>query len=217
MRQGCWAIVPVKARAACKSRLAGPLSADARIRLVRLMLNRVIAALQGASTVARVIVVSPERDTLADDIAVLEDAGGGLNTALDGARRTLVAQGADEILILPADLPFVTSAEIDALVETGRQAGFALASDAAGVGTNAIYLSPPSSFRFQFGPGSRSRHLSEAARLGRQPQLFDAPGLEFDLDVIDDVARFAARDGATLRSLPTLADGGPWVLQEQTG
>jgi 2-phospho-L-lactate guanylyltransferase len=217
MSAGCWAIVPVKARVACKSRLAGRLSSEARIRLVRLMLNRVIAALQSASTVARITIVSPERDSLADDIAVLEDKGEGLNVALDGARRTLVSQGADELLILPADLPFVTALEIDSLVEAGRQSGFALAGDAAGVGTNAIYLSPPSSFRFQFGPGSRTRHLVEAARLGWHPQLVRADGLEFDLDVVDDVARFAARDGAAFKSLPTLTDGGTWLLQEQTG
>ena len=217
MSAGCWAIVPVKARTACKSRLAARLPAEARLRLVRLMLNRVIAALQASNTVARIAVVSPERDTLADDIVVLEDAGGGLNAALDGARRVLLAQGAEEILILPADLPFVTASEIDSLVEAGRQAGIALAGDAAGVGTNAIYLSAPSSFRFQFGPGSRSRHLTEAERLGRRTQLVHADGLEFDLDVIDDVVRFAARDDAAFRSLPTLADGGPWVLQEHTG
>ncbi len=214
---GCWALVPVKARADCKCRLAERLSADARLGLVRLMLKRVLAELAASRTVGRIAVVSPERDTLAADIVVLDDAGGGLNAALDSGRRALMAQGAREIVILPADLPFVTAADIDTLVESGRRAGFALAGDLAGTGTNALYVAPPAPFRFQFGPGSRFLHLAEAARLGRHPELVRSAGLEFDLDVADDVARLAARGDASYRSLPLHADGGPWLPQKQHG
>jgi len=201
MSAGCWALVPVKARADCKCRLAEQLTAEARLGLVRLMLNRVLTELSASACVERIAVVSPERDTLADDIAVLADAGGGLNAALDAARLQLMAQGAKELVVLPADLPFVTAADIDALVHQGRRGGFALASDLAGTGTNALYLAPPAPFRFQFGLGSRLRHLAEAVRLGRHPELVRAAGLEFDLDVADDVARLAARGDAGYRSL----------------
>jgi 2-phospho-L-lactate guanylyltransferase len=191
-------------------------SAEARLGLVRLMLKRVLAELLASRTIGRIAVVSPERDTLAADITVLEDAGGGLNAALDAAR-VLVRQGARELVVLPADLPFVTAADIDALVESGRRGGFALAGDLAGTGTNALYIAPPAPFHFQFGPGSRLRHLGEAARLGRHPQLVRAAGLEFDLDVADDVARLAARGDASYRSLPLHADGGLWLPQKQRG
>ncbi len=214
---GCWALVPIKARADCKCRLAERLSAEARLELVRLMLKRVLAELAASRTIDHIAVVSPERDTLAADVTVLEDAGGGLNAALDAARQVLVAQGARELVVLPADLPFVTAADIDALVASGRRAGFALAGDLAGTGTNALYIAPPAPFRFQFGPGSRLRHLGEAARLGRDPELVRAAGLEFDLDVADDVARLAARGDASYRSLPLHADGGPWLPQKQHG
>ncbi|MGB8694152.1 MAG: 2-phospho-L-lactate guanylyltransferase [Steroidobacteraceae bacterium] len=214
---GCWALVPIKARADCKCRLAERLSAEARLGLVRLMLNRVLAELAASRTIDHVAVVSPERDTLAVDVTVLEDAGGGLNAALDAARQALVAQGARELVVLPADLPFVTVADIDALVESGRRAGFALAGDLAGTGTNALYIAPPAPFRFQFGPGSRLRHLDEAARLGRHPELVRAAGLEFDLDIADDVARLTARDDASYRALPLHADGGLWPPQKQLG
>jgi 2-phospho-L-lactate/phosphoenolpyruvate guanylyltransferase len=214
---GCWALVPIKARADCKCRLAERVSAEARLGLVRLMLKRVLAELLASRTIGRIAVVSPERDTLAADITVLEDAGGGLNAALDAARGVLVRQGARELVVLPADLPFVTAADIDALVESGRRGGFALAGDLAGTGTNALYIAPPAPFHFQFGPGSRLRHLGEAARLGRHPQLVRAAGLEFDLDVADDVARLAARGDASYRSLPLHADGGLWLPQKQRG
>ena len=214
---GCWALVPIKARAECKCRLAERLSPEARLGLVRLMLNRVLAELAASRTVGHIAVVCPERDTLAADITVLDDAGNGLNAALDAARGVLVAQGARELVVLPADLPFVTAADIDTLVESGRRAGFALAGDLAGTGTNALYITPPAPFRFQFGPGSRLRHLGEATRLGRHPELVRAAGLEFDLDVADDVVRLAAHGDASYRSLPLHADGGLWPPQKQLG
>jgi len=210
---GCWALVPIKARADCKCRLAERLSAEARLGLVRLMLNRVLAELAASRTVGHIAVVSPERDTLAADIVVLDDPGGGLTAALDAARLALVAQGAHELVVLPADLPFVTAADIDTLVESGRRTGFALAGDLAGTGTNALYIAPPAPFRFQFGPGSRFRHLGEAARLGQHPEIVRAAGLEFDLDVADDVLSLAVRGDASYRSLPLHADGGLWLPQ----
>jgi hypothetical protein len=42
-----------------------------------------------------------------------------------------------ETVALPADLPMITSAEIDELVRAGRAGGFALATDAADVDSPA--------------------------------------------------------------------------------
>jgi 2-phospho-L-lactate guanylyltransferase len=204
-------------RAECKARLAARLAADARLSLQRLMLDRVLAALRSAHAIDHIAVVSPERDTVPSDINVLADAGHGLNAALDGARHALVHQGATELVVLPADLPLVTAADIDALVDSGRRAGFALAADAAGTGTNALYLASPANFRFQFGPGSRRHHIEEALRLGLKPALVRARGLEFDLDVAEDLVRLRAYADPRYASLPLFADGGPWLSQTRLG
>ena len=45
MNGPCWALVPVKTRDLCKSRLAGRLAAGPRLSLVRSMLERALAAL----------------------------------------------------------------------------------------------------------------------------------------------------------------------------
>jgi hypothetical protein len=42
----------------------------------------------------------------------LPDTGGGLNAVLEDARRTLIARGAGELLVLPADLPLITATDI---------------------------------------------------------------------------------------------------------
>jgi 2-phospho-L-lactate guanylyltransferase len=139
------------------------------------------------------------------DILVLPDPGGGLNPALEAGRAALLLQGAAELVVLPADLPFVTAADIDRLVESGRRGGFALATDAAGTGTNALYVRPPVPFRFQFGPGSRFLHMDEAARVGLGAELLHIGGLEFDVDGPSDLGELLARDPPRFRSLPLRA------------
>jgi 2-phospho-L-lactate guanylyltransferase len=123
---------------------------------------------------------------------VLADTGAGLNAALTQAHRALLDLGCSEVLVLPADLPLVSAAEIDALVRAARDGGFAMSSDDAGVGTNALALVGGVPFHFQFGADSRRLHLAEAARLALAPQLLRLPGLEFDVDSPADLQRLAA-------------------------
>jgi 2-phospho-L-lactate guanylyltransferase len=186
-RRGACALIAIKERARCKTRLADVLRPPERIDLVRSMLTAVLAAAGNAQTVHQVIVISPERDTVPAEIPVLADTGESLNTALVQAHTMVREFGCHEIVVLPADLPLITSAEIDELVRAARAGGFAMATDAAGVGTNALCLMSTQPFRFQFGPDSRRLHLQEAQRLGSSPQVVHLAGLEFDVDSSADL------------------------------
>jgi len=191
--RGACALIAIKERTHCKTRLAEALAPQERVQLVRSMLATVLSAAGGARTVRQIIVVSPERDTVPAQIPVLADSGECLNGALMQAHRVLREFGCREVVILPADLPNVTAAEIDALVRAGRRGGFAIAPDAAGVGTNALCLVSAHSFPFQFGLGSQRLHLEEAQRTGLIPQVVRLPGLEFDVDSPRDLARLDER------------------------
>jgi 2-phospho-L-lactate guanylyltransferase len=197
-RRGACALIAVKERARCKTRLADALAPTERIDLVRSMLNGVLKAAGNALTVHQVIVISPERDTVPVEVPVLADTGESLNSALVQAHTVLREFGCHEVVVLPADLPMITSAEIDELVRAGRDGGFAIASDAAGIGTNALCLVSTLPFRFQFGPDSRRLHWQEAQRLGANPQMVRLPGLEFDVDSPADL---------------DLLDGHPWLTR----
>lgn len=212
-----WGLVAIKARSECKGRLAASLQPPARLALARLMLDAVLTALRDARTVEHVAVVTPERDTVPPDVLVIEDRGRGLNAALEYARSTLVDLGAGELVVLPADLPLVTASDVDLLVRRGRRTGLALACDAAGHGTNALYLAPPAPFRFAFGPESCSRHLEEAARLSRVPDVVRSPRLGFDVD--RDVDLVSLRELGDARFVPLFrsADGEPWRRQMHCG
>jgi 2-phospho-L-lactate guanylyltransferase len=191
------ALVAIKARAQCKSRLAEVLAPADRLQLVRSMLEAVLAAARGAQSVQQILVVSPERDCVPAAIPVLADSGGGLNAALSAAQETLREFGCHELVVLPADLPQVTGAEIDELVRAGRAGGFAIAPDGAGVGTNALYLNTPQPFRFRFGPDSARLHVAQALSLGLNPQQVRLTGLEFDVDCPADVRRLEEQSWRT--------------------
>ena len=188
-RRGACALIAIKERVHCKTRLADSLPPMARVQLVRSMLAAVLSAAGRAQTVRHIIVVSPERDSVPAEVPVLADTGRCLNGALTQAHQMLREFGCREVVLLPADLPHITAAEIDSLVRAGRSGGFAIAPDAAGVGTNALCLVSPHSFRFQFGLHSRRLHLEEAERMGLSPQVVRLPGLEFDVDSPGDLAR----------------------------
>jgi 2-phospho-L-lactate guanylyltransferase len=188
-QHGACALIAIKERSRCKTRLSKALGSAARLELVRSMLTAVLSAARGAHTVRQIIVVSPERDSVPADVPVLADTGECLNAALTQAHRVLREFGCWEVVILPADLPTITAADINALVRAGRQGGFAIASDAAGVGTNALCLATAHPFRFQFGADSKRQHLREAERTGLGAQMIRLPGLEFDVDSPADLDR----------------------------
>lgn len=188
-RRGACALVAVKERQRCKTRLGLAVDDATRVELVRSMLSAVLAATASAQAVHQTIVVSPERDLIPAAIPVLADTGESLNIALAQAHRMLLDFGCHEVLVLPADLPRVTAAELDTLVRAGREGGFSIAPDASGTGTNALCLVSAQPFQFQFGSDSQRLHLEEAQRIGLTPLVVRLPGLAFDVDTPADLER----------------------------
>lgn len=188
-RRGACALIAIKERERCKTRLKESMDDSTRVELVRSMLAAVLAATENAQTVHQTIVVSPERDQIPATVPVLADTGESLNAALAQAHRMLRDLGCHEVVVLPADLPQITAAEIDSLVRAGRSGGFSIAPDAAGTGTNALCLVGTQPFQFQFGPDSQRLHLQEARRRGLTPQIVRSPGLALDIDSPADLER----------------------------
>ena len=191
----CWALVAVKAGPARKARLAGRLTSPERDRLAEMMWQDVLAALRGSKALDGIAVVSAEPGRFAPGILVLPDPGTGLNDALTAGARALQDRGATQLLIVHADLPTVTAAEIDELVAAGRETGVALAPDRHGTGTNALFIGLPTPFRFCFGENSFARHRAEAAQQGLETRTVRLPGLELDVDEPADLSGLVRRGG----------------------
>ncbi len=199
-----WAIIPVKPLRYSKSRLSHLLSIDERAALTRTILNRTLKAIDQVPVIARTLVVS--RDTavlkLARSFGVAtyrETDKQDLNMALTRAAHIAAAQKARGILILPADLPLITSKDIEQLIAAAgpqhtngsngyfyRQRSMVICTDSDRDGTNALLVSPPTGFTYHYGPGSYQEHLAEAEHLGMKSHVVSVPGIAFDLDTEED-------------------------------
>jgi 2-phospho-L-lactate/phosphoenolpyruvate guanylyltransferase len=187
----CWALVPVKARAAGKARLSGVLDTPSRSALVIAMLEHVLAVLHECPLLHGVAVMTPDRGTLPADVLWLADTGGDVNQSLHAALGTLSARGVRRAAVVAADLPLLAADEVAALIRASEAAGVALAPDRHGGGTNALALALPSGFCPHFGRGSLALHRAEAAKLGVTAATVRLPGLECDVDEPEDLALLA--------------------------
>lgn len=195
------ALIPVKALSNAKGRLAPVLSHAERRALVVAMLNDVLDALHAATTALGITIISNDHDILAHaqhiGSTALFDHIGELNGALTHAATQAAHKGATAILVLPADVPLVTPAEIDILATTGGTNTALVIAPARDGGTNGLYLNPPTGIPFQFGPNSRTRHLEAATARGIETHERHLPGLALDIDHADDLVRLAEAPGAT--------------------
>lgn len=175
-------VVPLKDLARGKSRLAGALAERTRVRLIRAMLGRVIDAAASVPALARVSVLTIDPRLVPKHANHVVDSGEELNGALARAALARRAAGTDVLLILAADLPFVTPEEIGALVEASRSGSVVAAPDWQEAGTNALAFPLACGLAMRFGAGSLAAHEAEARAAGLPWTIVRRPGLTFDLD-----------------------------------
>ncbi len=175
-------LVPLKALGRAKSRLANALSPGERAGLMRTLLEGVVGAVREAG-VERITVVTAEP---LEGYELWNDRGLAWNDALAAATDEVVT--APLVAFVSADLPLLQPEEIEELLEATPARGIAIARALDG-GTNAVSMRPPGLVRTHFGePGSAAVH----AELGVEHVILDLPGLAFDVDTPEDLARMQA-------------------------
>lgn len=202
-RGGLCAVVPVKSFDRAKQRLGGLLSCEEREALAHAMLKDVLSALADAPSLAGMTVITGDaqanamaRAAGARIIADADDAGE--TAAVTLAARHLADMGHESILVIPADVPLITPADIEALIAAHRPAPSLTLVPATGDGgTNALVCSPPQLIPFAFGEGSFRKHGDGARARGIDPVILHLDRLGCDIDRPDDVASFLLRPSAT--------------------
>ncbi len=210
-----WAIVPVKPLRRGKSRLAGVLSEDERASLNHYLLAHTIDTLRTASEIEHILVVS--RDPAALSLArehgartVLENGAPELNLAL--ARATILAKNYNVrgVLIIPADLPLISSQDIHAVLECAKDPPVGVVvPDRHHQGTNALFLSPVGLIPYYFGPDSFRHHCELVRQSGARLEICELPSMALDVDLPEDLD-LVSEELEGLRQLQT--DG--WKTEE---
>jgi 2-phospho-L-lactate/phosphoenolpyruvate guanylyltransferase len=183
-------LVPVKALAEAKGRLAPAVGPLPRRLLAIAMFEDVIAALQAVPALAAPVVVSPDREVWrraeAMGCRVVEEppGAGDLNAALSSAAASL--GDGPPLLVVAADLPLASGAGLERVL--AAPAPVAVVPSADGGGTNVLAWRDPASFAPSFGPGSAARHLAVPGAV-----RVDDPDLSLDVDTVEDLRAVAGR------------------------
>ncbi len=209
------ALVPAKALDEAKGRLAVLLSEDERRRLAIAMLEDVLGALQAVPRLDLIAVVSPDADVLARARAlgarpIAEPRQSrGINRALAHALGLISSPGIDALLVVLADVPAVTPAEIEAVLDALPPGPGAVICPSLDRGTSALALRPPDAIPFRFGHHSFLAHKREAAARGVPARVLRTASLAADIDAPDDLLDLIARpaETATHRFLAQLGLG----------
>ena len=186
-------LIPCKPLNSGKTRLAAVLPEQERAALCASLLAQTIALAAG---IAPTTVVTS--DPAAADICrrhhaqiFAEPAGADLNAALTAAYRDFSPR--DAVLVLPIDLPLLTSATI--LQVCAEEDLMTIVPDRLQSGTNLLLLPRQFDrrFRFRYGVDSFDRHRAEVQRLGLSCRICLFPDAAFDLDTPDDLAELNHR------------------------
>jgi 2-phospho-L-lactate guanylyltransferase len=192
-------LVPVKAFAAAKQRLAGVLDPPARVALATAMASTVLRAAGSLPTT----VVCDDEDVRVwaehEGVEVVWTPGLGLNGAVGTGVGHLARRGVDRVIVAHADLPLAR--DLTWLADTD---GVTLVPDRHHDGTNAACIPATSGFSFAYGAGSFRAHRAEAVRLGLPLRLVPDAHLGWDVDVAGDLLVPAA-----LRPPPYLETAAP--------
>lgn len=191
-------VVPVKAFRAAKRRLSPALDPDARARLARALATRVVRSAPEAGMPVLVVCDDPEvaRWATSEGVEVLWCPGTGLNGAVAAGVAHLAERAVAVAIVAHADLPFVSP-----LGWVARYGGVTVVPDRHGRGTNVLGVPTDAGFVFSYGPGSFTRHVAVALRLGLPVRVVPEPRLGWDVDRPADLLPPAPADAADLALL----------------
>jgi 2-phospho-L-lactate guanylyltransferase len=183
---GVGVVIPVRAFALGKARLAELLEDAARSELARRLADGVAAAAGELPAV----VVSSARDVRdwarARGLDAIDDPGS-LDAAAVAGRGWVEARGCARAVIVHADLPLART--LTPLARDRSRPIVGVVPCHRDDGTNVLSVPVDAPFRFAYGPGSFRRHAAEARRLGLGFRVVRDPALAFDVDVPDDLDR----------------------------
>ncbi len=187
-----FAILPVKSPQNAKQRLTGFLAVEQREALARLLYRQTLAALCQAEGIDRIVVATSDPEIAAHArrsgaLVFEENEQVSHSVSADAACLRAMEMGASTVLLVPIDVPTVTSADFSRLAACVRP-GLVVVPSSDGTGTNALVRTPPNCIESCFGPGSFRKHLDQARSKGLRTDVLRLRGLMFDIDTPEDVA-----------------------------
>jgi 2-phospho-L-lactate/phosphoenolpyruvate guanylyltransferase len=195
-------LVPVKNLKHAKQRLSALLTPLDRQALAAAMLEDVLRALAACSHISKIALVTgdPAAIRLAQQYSfevIVDRENLGESEAVAMATRVCDGRGERETLVLPADIPLVTPAEIQGIFLAAPAEGTVIVPSRDDRGSNAVLRRPAALFPLNFGDDSFQPHLRAAQFTGKPCVVLRAEGIALDVDRPADLKTLVARPGST--------------------
>jgi 2-phospho-L-lactate guanylyltransferase len=196
-----YAVIPVKVLSESKIRLSVTLTLQERRTLTLTMVEDVLKALR-SSKACHICMISSDMSirALAErfDVAYLSERQKGLNQAIGEATEWCMRKNAKAVLVVPADVPLITSEDVNRMIDLGSDDGSVVISPSLDGGTNALLRKPPNMIPVHFGPNSFKKHFNEAQERGVSAKLYHSERVALDIDSLEDLKRFSKVESETM-------------------
>jgi 2-phospho-L-lactate/phosphoenolpyruvate guanylyltransferase len=195
-------LIPFKSVATAKQRLSAALDAQQRSQLAEAMLRDVLRAAAGVAERVDIAVVTG--DLHAEKIAhefgfsVIEDTRNESETAaIEMATAWCEQEGYDTTIVVPADIPLITSAELHRVLDAAPCEGAVFVPAYDRRGSNCILRRPASIIPLRFGNDSFLPHCEAMKYTGKELVILEMPGIGLDVDNPHELELLVTRDGDT--------------------
>ena len=195
-------LIPVKSLSTAKQRLAEVLTQPQRSQLAEAMLCDVMAAASDVRN--RIDVALVTGDARAQhlarefDFVIIEDPRDESETvAIEMATTWCVRQGYDTTVVVPGDIPLITSDELHCVLDAAPAEGAVLVPAYDRRGSNCILRRPAALIPLRFGNDSFLPHCEAMRKTGKEPVIFEMPGIGLDIDNPHELNLLLQRDGST--------------------
>ncbi|MHA1648618.1 MAG: 2-phospho-L-lactate guanylyltransferase [Candidatus Helarchaeota archaeon] len=194
-----YTIIPIKSLSNSKKRLESFLSPIQRRQLVLALLKDVLTAVANSKFSNGTLIVTPDSEIVeiiqgwnfSNNIEyLLEHEAKGTNHAVQQAIDWCSSKPISSILIIPADLPLITSKDIDELLKLGNQHyPLIIAPSQRKDGTNAFYQRPPNLVQVWYGNNSFQKNLQLIMQSQVPYKIFENPAFALDIDLKEDLQK----------------------------
>ena len=187
------AIVPIKNLRNSKSRLSSILDPFERMILVNYFFDLTIKKLEKSSLISEILVISNTENfqhlSNHKKITNITDHREGVNNAISTADSYLETRNIDASIVIPIDLPLISSKDINDLCEISNDFsnGVIICPSKRYDGTNILLRKPHNIIKTHYDNNSYYNHLLEARLRNVFVKQLTYPNLTFDIDTKEDL------------------------------
>jgi 2-phospho-L-lactate guanylyltransferase len=195
-------LVPVKTLGNAKQRLGQAFDQPRRTLLAQAMLRDVLVAASGVTDRLDVFLVTGDTQAkaLADEFgfAVIDDPVNQSETAaIEMATLWSIEHGYDMTLVVPGDIPLITSAELHCVLDAAPEEGAVIVPAYDRRGSNCVLRRPAGIVPLRFGNDSFLPHCEAMRNTGKALIILELPGIGLDIDHPFELDLLLQRPGDT--------------------